>query len=102
MRSRAFSRPAPKRSVSATRSSAPKACFQFGQRAEREHQPAPRAADLGFDLAAMKIGHRHAAVNVSSPAELQRQVVGDLAVVLAGEFQAGDLERALHRAEIRE
>ena len=33
---------------------------------------------------------------------LQRQLVGHLAVVLAGEFEAGDLERALDRAEVRD
>ena len=31
--------------------------FELGQRAEREHQPPPRAADLGFDLAAVMVGH---------------------------------------------
>ena len=31
--------------------------LELGERAEREHQPAPHAADLGLDLAAMEIGH---------------------------------------------
>ena len=31
--------------------------LEFGQRAERQHEAAPRAADLGLDLAAMMIGH---------------------------------------------
>ena len=43
--------------------------FELGQRAERQHQRAPRAADLGLDLAAMSVGHAHAAANVSSPAD---------------------------------
>ena len=46
--------------------------FQFGERAERQHQRAPRAADLGFDLAAVTIGHAQsdqAAANVSAPAD---------------------------------
>ena len=34
-----------------------KGVFQFGERAEREHQPAPRAANFGFDFAAMSVGH---------------------------------------------
>ena len=31
--------------------------LELGERAEREHEPPPRAADLRLDLTAMLIGH---------------------------------------------
>ncbi len=46
--------------------------FQLRERAEREHELARRAADLGLDLAAVMVRHGfppHAAANVSAPAD---------------------------------
>ena len=56
-RSRASSRPAPKRSASATRSSAPNAASSSASAPSVSTSVRAHAADLGLDLAAMKIGH---------------------------------------------
>src|SRR5262249_42045626 len=103
--------------------------LEFGERAKRQHQAALRSAELGFDLATMKIGHGWSLLLIPPrlrggwppkaagwgcavgqlrrrerqlARRLERELGRDLAVVLAGEFERRDLEGARDRAEVRD